>query len=78
MSTTHHPRYFRPRTKTLLSKKLVRLRIVKPWGNYRVGAEIEPPAGAAELLVERGFAEPVEAKAPAKKKRAPRKKTAAK
>jgi len=37
----------------------MRLRLIQPWGRYREGEVIEPADGLANLLIQRGFAEPV-------------------
>ncbi len=43
----------------------MRLRLLKPWNLFTRGTELNPSPGVAELLIGRGFAEPVLGPSPA-------------
>ena len=50
-------RQMRSRTRSLGGRQL---KLLRPWSGNAVGAVINPPASAAQILMDRGIAEPVE------------------
>lgn len=69
-------RGFRLRTRSRTNDKLPKYRIIRPYRHYVVGAVIQPPAAAGQVLMGQGVAEKVETEdaneentVPVKKKR---------